>query len=898
MGISYDLEALTARQMENEERIIDRGVKQYREALSKAENKGTLADSMPGRWLSASFLEPIAVRIRGFIHEAMTTGPGRDRMGANMLTQMEPDVYAYVALRTVFNSILGADGECERSAVQTRIARELREEMQHSYMQEERSKTYDYWMREARRAPNPRTKRRCLVRLRKNFPGLPSFRDNDEKLALAAASAFLVQAVVDETGVATIETYCQKSGGRLKTKHFLVLNPKFVEKMERMNARAESLWPKFEPMVCPPKPWTGAFKGAFVGKLGERTKLIRTDSRSYLEDVHNSIQQGEMSKVLKALNAIQATPWRINRRIYDVMQQAFDGEGSSFGLPSREKLRTPKAPDDMKTNPAAARKYVGSLKALQRREAQRASKHRAVHNMLRTAQACLDEEAIWFGHNLDWRGRVYPMSSYLSPQGDERSRALLEFANGLPLETDEAVEWLAIHGAGCFGVDKVSFADRVAWVREHEDNIRQTVAEPLDFPWWAKADKPWMFLSWCIDWVGYLENGKGHISHLPVAMDGSCNGLQNFAAMLKHEETARAVNLAPSEIPCDIYQRVADKVRPVVAELAVSDPRSSDEIITVAEARTKLEYADSDRVERAKKAIKKQVKKGTLSEDEGKKASRAIKLTISKAERMKTADLWNVVSARWIKGNIDRKLVKRPVMTYPYAVTLFGIRDQLIETLLDMHGENKASFPPAHVGKIAGMLRGIVLEAIKETVVAAAEAMRWLQEVASVVAEAGLPVTWTSPVGMLVMQNYWESMKVKVSVSIGGMRYEPIAYADQEGVVKKTKQASGVAPNFVHSCDASHLMLTTLACTEDGLTDFHMIHDSYGTHAGNAGKLARVLREQFIFMYNRGNILVAFQKQLADQLQGHPELLAQISTPPEQGDFNITQVLDSRYFFA
>ena len=897
MGVTYDTEALTQRQMENEERIIDGGIRNYRKAIATARAKGKFDETLAGRWLISNFIDPIQQRIKAFVQESVSGKPGPQAIGAAVLNRLEYDACAYIAIRVIVNSITDSKGAHERASILSRIVKDLIEEMRHNHMADEKTQTYKYWMKQIQMAPDRMTKKRCMDRLKKNFSSLPDFKTDAEKEAVAAAAAFLIQAAIDTTGIARVVSRVKHQKNGPKTPDFLELSPHYHAKIEALHDRAESLWPKFEPMLCPPRPWAGAFGGGFVGKLGERTLLVRTGNRSYLEDIHNNI--GRMDKVLAALNAVQATPWRINQRVFDIMIAAFEGNGQQYGLPATDPLPKPIRPADIRTNRDAAKQYVSDIKAMQRLEKKRESRCRTVRFLLDTARKYRDEAAIWFAHNLDWRGRIYPLSSYLSPQGEELHRAVLEFAEGLPLETEEAVEWLAIHGAGCFGYDKVSFADRVKWVHDHEEQIRRSAESPLDYLWWAKeADKPWMFLAWCIDWVGYLDNGKAHISRLPVAMDGSCNGLQNFAAMLKHEETARAVNLAPSDLPNDIYQQVADKVKPVVADIAIRDPRPDDAIKAEAEARTEREYADADRVQKEKSAIEKRVKDGAMTKEAGRKALKKIKPTISAEHKKRTAELWDTLSARWIKDHITRKLVKRPVMTYPYSVTLYGMRDQLVEVLLDMHGEGVTSYQPAHVGKVASMLKTVVFEAIQETVVAAARAMEWLRTAAKVVAENNLPVTWVSPVGMLVVQNYWKSTAKRLSVWNAGIRYQPVVSFDKEDEVNVGKQASGVAPNFVHSCDASHLMYTVLACREKGLDTFHMIHDSFGCHASNAATLAATLREQFIAIYGDGLVLSRFYDQLRSQVADRPELAEDLLPPPAPEDFDLSLVRESKYFFA
>lgn len=322
MGVTHGSDALVQRQRENEERIIDGGITRYREGIAKAEAKGKFAETLPGRWLVSEYIDPIRERIEKFVGESVSGKPGRHAVGAPILNRLKYDACAYITIRTIVNSITDSRGAHEKSSVIARVASELKEEMQHNHMAAERTQTYRYWMREIQRAKSRMTKKRCMDRLKKNFASLPEFKTDAEKEAVAAAAAFLVEAAINATGIAHAVPRVKHQKNGPKTPDFLELTPKYRDKINAMHDRAESLWPKFEPMLCPPRPWTGAFAGGFVGKLGERTRLVRTGSRSYLEDIHNNIHK--MDKVLTALNAVQATPWRINRRVYDVMTEALD----------------------------------------------------------------------------------------------------------------------------------------------------------------------------------------------------------------------------------------------------------------------------------------------------------------------------------------------------------------------------------------------------------------------------------------------------------------------------------------------------------------------------------------------------------------------------------------------
>ena len=52
-----------------------------------------------------------------------------------------------------------------------------------------------------------------------------------------------------------------------------------------------------------------------------------------------------------------------------------------------------------------------------------------------------------------------------------------------------------------------------------------------------------------------------YVCNLPVHQDGSCNGLQHYAALGRDALGGAAVNLTPSEQPQDVYTGVLRAVR-------------------------------------------------------------------------------------------------------------------------------------------------------------------------------------------------------------------------------------------------------------------------------------------------------------------------------------------------
>jgi DNA-directed RNA polymerase len=95
----------------------------------------------------------------------------------------------------------------------------------------------------------------------------------------------------------------------------------------------------------------------------------------------------------------------------------------------------------------------------------------------------------------------------------------------------------------------------------HKNVVFKTVSyTPQGNGWWKTSDEPWQTLAACKEVVAALrcEDGpENHVSHFPVHQDGSCNGLQHYAALGRDPQGAYSVNLAPADEPQDVYSDVA-----------------------------------------------------------------------------------------------------------------------------------------------------------------------------------------------------------------------------------------------------------------------------------------------------------------------------------------------------
>jgi DNA-directed RNA polymerase, mitochondrial len=184
-----------------------------------------------------------------------------------------------------------------------------------------------------------------------------------------------------------------------------------------------------------------------------------------------------------------------------------------------------------------------------------------------------------------------------------------------------------------------------------------------------------------------------------------------------------------------------------------------------------------------------------------------------------------------------------------------------------------------------------IWDAIEDVVVAARHAMDWLQDLAVLMAKKNTPIWWVNPIGFPVYQNNCTTVRKRVrSLLLGGVN---LSLNNRTNKLSPQKQKQGVAPNFVHSLDSAHMMLTILKAKENGINNFSMIHDDFGTHACDVQKFRQIIRDEFVDMYKENEPLHDLYVSCALLL---PD--GDVPVVPEYGDLDLDLIRESRYFFA
>ncbi len=608
--------------------------------------------------------------------------------------------------------------------------------------------------------------------------------------------------------------------------------------------------PVYWPTPDMPKPWSYWNDG---GSWDDRvnSSVLRSYHKDTQASVKHAIKSGTMKPALDALNALQSVPYRINSRVLEILE-ACDAQGIQVaGLAPADLEYTPKPFDWDGMDKSQQRLWAHKNREVAKRNAGLLSDRMLFAEDMKTAFAMLEHPRFYTPMNCDWRGRVYGLSHF-NFQREDRVRALFLFADGAEIG-DAGLRYLKIHAANCGDFNKISkrpLEERVEWCNTNGPMITSIASDPLVHTEWMGADKPFLFLAACFELSAALAQGPSYITRLPCSFDGSCSGLQHLSAMTRAEEGA-LVNLTPAQLPQDVYQLIADDA---FAAITADLGGEHDDI-----ARLLLGY----------------------------------------------------------NGN-RRTIVKRNVMTYAYSSKKFGMAaQQQVDLMEPLNGEvldGKLEEHPfegyqhgpydknglQQPSKAARYLAGHVYEAITNRIHKPAEAMEFLQKIAKVMAHEGKPVKWTTPIGIPWINRYHENVVERVSLFLndGGVKVRAQISVTTGGKkeIDKAKAANGVAPNFVHALDASHLLLVANAAALQGITSVATVHDSFGCLAPQAALFNKIIREQFALMYSEHDVLAEILEQASADIT--PANAHRLPPLLEHGTLNLKDILNADFAFA
>jgi Mitochondrial DNA-directed RNA polymerase len=265
----------------------------------------------------------------------------------------------------------------------------------------------------------------------------------------------------------------------------------------------------------------------------------------------------------------------------------------------------------------------------------------------------------------------------------------------------------------------------------------------------------------------------------------------------------------------------------------------------------------------------------------GRKADIYIKTATAALEALQRDEAVNPTQmGSWLVSlGVQRAMAKKPVMTYVYGATRHGMVDYYCLYLR----ENHIKLPQGKsLLECAQYIAEYMWAAIPRVVPKAAELMAWLQAIAYEAASMGEYVEWEAPSGLRVPNLYAASKDTIMKLQLMGIHGIKVReYLDKPDA---RKCAAAIAPNFVHSMDASHMMKVLWEMWNNGVY-MVSIHDSFGCAAAHAGLMHKVIRQKFVEMYEQCDPI----QQLA---------LAYNREAPERGNLDLQLVNSSSKFFC
>ncbi|XP_046738302.1 DNA-directed RNA polymerase, mitochondrial [Diprion similis] len=589
------------------------------------------------------------------------------------------------------------------------------------------------------------------------------------------------------------------------------------------------------PTLIPPVPWHNVNFGGYLVAC-EKIMRLRDNSLQQWRRLR-STPQNQMYPVLDSLNQLSSIPWRINKLILDIAVKLFqDGGSKKLDIPEHDAAFPPATPTVTPKKYASKEERMHAAKTRIKEKRTRLEVYSLWCDTLYKLSLAnhFRDEVFWLPHNLDFRGRVYPIPPHLHHLGSDLARSLMVFALGKPLGPD-GLDWLKIHVINITGLKKRESNDKRL---EHANEILPKILDSAENPftgekWWQKSENPWQTLAACFEIANALKspNPSEYVSHFAVHQDGSCNGLQHYAALARDEQGAETVNLIPGREPQDVYSSVVALVE-------------------------KERQADAEKGQKV---------------------------------------------AQLLDGLVGRKVIKQTVMTTVYGVTRFGARLQIARQLKDIE------FSEEYLWRASNYLVSKTFNSLREMFTGTKLIQDWLTECARYIAhDCTKNVEWVTPLGLPIVQPYSRPSPVVV-----GQTLNAVALMDMYNQPNVMKQKNAFPPNFIHSLDSSHMMLTSLYCEHAGIT-FVSVHDCYWTHASTIHVMNKICREQFVALHsepildNLSTFLVKkFGKRESElfdvEIETKPgrvnnhNILKQV---PTTGTFDVKKVLDSEYFFS
>jgi len=808
------MEELMHKQTRVEREMLITGAENYYRRLDNAEEQGRGEDTSYARTAISQLLEPVAEQLVYDMEQAAEAK--RPPVAHKVLSRVGCDTAAAIGLRTLFNALTRkshGSNDVARTSAASEVGRAVQLELKTRALIKDDKKYMNQVIKQWKRRGSSDVQYRMNVvnRLLK-LKEIPWQEWSPQVKVHVGAS--ILHAVLESTDM--FELVQINKNNKSKNMSTLRLTEQAVEWIDKHQDFMALLQPQYRPMLVPPRDWSKTRKPYVTELVNSTLAFVRTRYNKV------KVKPEEVPDAMyKAVSIIQSTAWQIEPAVLELAQNLLKMKHTSLvpeagnDVPPEFEFRGVSKKDMSEYQEQALKEWKITARMIHDKNVSVRSNRIRFNQTIKLAGEYL-ENVIYFPHNVDSRGRVYPIPTVLNPQGDDLSKGVLRFAKAEVL-TERGVHHLRLQLANKFGIDKESHKDRLDWVHAHEVDIVRLAENPLDnLDFLEESDSPYQFFAACVNYTKWYRNPSAP-NHARVNKDGSCNGLQHFAAMTLDADMGKSVNLMPADAedkPQSVYKVVAEEVK---------------------------------------------------------------RLTQESNEPM--ARQWERYWKKYNASEVDYKSMKRPVMTLPYSATAYSRREYIQEYLA---GNNGSEFFGDSFTEAVSFMVDVVTQAMHNRISGAMRVLDWLKNCGKLFLSGHNVLEWKNLYGFPVRTYKPDMRACTVYVQYLGkqIKYRMRLPKDTTNV---QQCLFAVAPNFVHSMDAQHLLMICNHLRRK--IPVHVVHDDVGCPANHGDVLNDVIRAYFCALYEV-NPVESFQKEL------------DIEEPLEKvGTLDLNNVMGARYFF-
>lgn len=564
------------------------------------------------------------------------------------------------------------------------------------------------------------------------------------------------------------------------------------------------------PMLCPPDKWVSPTEGGYLEGLAP---LVRSsDEKTTSKYINKAHTTGQLKSVYDVLTELGSLRWVINSKMLETYTEGLEIKEGFLLIPAPlPELKVRDIPEPKVSSYGTDDEYKEAMRAFTKQKQEAENEYfglrgnRISYELINKVASSFDAngDVLYLPHNLDFRGRVYPAVSSLSHHNEDLIRSILMFWDAKPLGPD-GFNWIKYQLANLYSKSKLDMNESIAFVDLNWSNIIDSASRPFNGDqWWTKGDNPWQSLALCKE-IWLISEFEGppaeYRSRIPVHQDGTCNGLQHYAALGGDKEAAKAVNLLPSEDRNDIYIKVLELVKSKILDDLKSDEKYRKDMAEISHPLL----------------LRKLIKRTVMTTVYGVTyfgAARQIEENIDQFSKDTNA----VVSSKYSTGQ---------VATYIAGKVLLSITEL---------------FSGAQA--IQDWLLRNCLRCVKSF---SADDVRSLKNIDFFGLKHYQPMMWSSVSGFPVVQLYRYDVKKEI---VTPLQKVMVLQKSRVSHMNVRKQLNAVAPNFIHSLDAIHLQMTCLRANQQGL-NFAGVHDSFWTHACDVDTLNKIIREEFVRLHH------------------------------------------------